>query len=65
MACHHAPYIPIYEGDEDPRCQWFIYETIWEAVDVTKAKKIAQFDGALMKIALTWYMNFTKKLQKI
>jgi len=26
--------IPIFEGDKDPRCHWFICETIWVANDV-------------------------------
>ena len=34
---------------------------MWDAADVTdEDKKIAQFVGALRKIELTWYMNFTK-----
>ena len=41
MAHHH---IPIYEGEEDPKRHWFIYEAIWDVVDVTnEAKQITHF----------------------
>lgn len=54
MAHHHILHIPIYEGDKDPKCHWFICETIWDASDITnKAKQIPQFSGALRKRALT------------
>ena len=36
------PHIPIYEGDEDPKCHWFICETIWDTTDmIDEAKQIA------------------------
>ena len=61
MSTHHSVHIPTYEGEEDPRWHWFIYERIWDATDVTDDdKKIAQFVGALRKRALTLYMNLTE-----
>jgi len=50
MAYQHSPFIPIYEGYEDPCKHWFICEIIWEANDIIdEAKKMAQFAGALRK----------------
>ena len=61
MAHHHIPHLYIHDGDGDRTCNWFIYEIIWDVTAVTNEnKKIAPFDGALMKRALTWYMNFTE-----
>lgn len=39
MAHHQIPLIPIYEGDEDHRNHWFIYETIWDVIDITDESK--------------------------
>ena len=59
MLHHHSVHIPIYEGEEDPGCHWFICERMWDATDVTdEDKQITQFAGTLRKIALTLYMNF-------
>ena len=59
MSHHHSVHIPIYEGKEDPKQHWFIYERMWDAADVTdNDKKITPFVGALRKRELTWYMNF-------
>ena len=61
MSHHHSVHILIYEGEEDPRLHWFIYERMWDAANVTDDdKQIAHFAGALRKRALTWYMNFTE-----
>ena len=55
-------HIPVYEGDEDPRRHWFIYESTWEANQVTdEDRKMAQFTGALRKRELTWYMTFSER----
>lgn len=52
--------IPIFEGDEYPRCHWFICEIIWAANDIdNEEKKIHQFVAGLRKRALTWFMNYT------
>ena len=65
MAHTHIPYIPIFEGDEDPRCHYFIFETIWDATSITKKnKKIVEFTGSLRKKSLTWYMNFNENQEK-
>ena len=57
-----AAQIPLYEGDEDPRWHWFVYESTWEANAVTSEdRQMAQFVGALQKRALTWYMTYTEK----
>ena len=32
---HGTSHIPLYEGDEDPRQHWFIYELAWEANQFT------------------------------
>ena len=59
MSNHHLVHIPTYEGEEDPRWHWFIYERMWDAADVIDDdKKIAQFVSALRKRALTSYMSF-------
>ena len=61
MSHHHPIHILIYEGEEDPRRHWFIYERMWDVVDVIdEDKQITQFASALRKRALTWYMNFTE-----
>ena len=58
---HESAHIPLDEGDEDPRRHWFVYELTWEANQVTKKdKQMAQFNGALRKRALTWYMTFSE-----
>ena len=60
MACTQQTMIHIFEGDEDPRCHWFICETIWAENDVDREEKqMHQFAAGLWKCALTWYMNFT------
>jgi hypothetical protein len=47
-------HIPIYEGDEDPKRHWFVYEKNWDASDITdEDKKIAQFGVVLQARALT------------
>ena len=57
-----SAHIPLYEGDEDPRWHWFIYESTWEANRVTdEDRQMAQFAGALRKRALTWYMTFLER----
>ena len=59
---HESAHIPLYEGDEDPRRHWFIYELTWEANQVTdKDRQMAQIAGALRKRELTWYMTFSKR----
>ena len=59
MSHHHSVHIPIYEGEEDPIRNWFIYERMWDAADVIdEDNQITQFTGALRKRALTWYMKF-------
>ena len=59
---HGSAHIPLYEGDDDPIRHWFIYESTWEANQVTdEDRKMVQFDGALRKRALTWYMTFSKR----
>ena len=61
MSHHHFVHIPIYEGEEDPRQHWFVYEQMWDAADVMdENKQITQFAGTLRKRVLTWYMNFTE-----
>ena len=61
MLHRHSIYIPIYEGEEDPRQHWFIYERMWDAANIKdEDKQIAPFSSALRKRALTWYMNFTE-----
>ena len=58
---HGSAHIPLYEGDEDPRRHWFIYELTWEANQVTdEDRQMAQFAGALRKRALTWHMTFSE-----
>ena len=32
---HGSAHIPLYEGDEDPRRHWFVYESTWEENQVT------------------------------
>ena len=32
---HGSAHIPLYEGDEDPRRHWFVFELTWEANQVT------------------------------
>ena len=59
---HGSAHIPLYEGDEDPRRHWFICESTWEANQVTdEDRQMAQFIGALRKMALTWYMTFLER----
>ena len=59
---HDIAHIPLYEGDEDPRWHWFVYELTWEANDVTSEdRQMAQFASALQKRALTWYITYTEK----
>ena len=42
-----SAHIPLYEGDEDPRRHWFVYELTLEANQVTdEDRQIAQFAGA-------------------
>lgn len=58
----NTTHLPLYEGDEDPKLHWFIYERIWDAIDITdEAKRMEQFIGALRTRELTWFMNFIKK----
>lgn len=65
MSHTYKPHIPTFEGDDDPRHHWFIYETIWEATNITNEKKqITQFVRYLRKRALTWYMNFNENQSK-
>lgn len=66
MDNHHSVHIPTYEGDDDPRRHWFVYERMWDATNVTDDdKKIEQFVGALRKRDITRYMNFTKNQARI
>ena len=59
---HGLAHIPLYEGDEDPRRNWFIYKSTWEENQVIdEDKKMVQFTGALRKRALTWYMTFSER----
>ena len=59
---YRSSHIPLYEGNEDPRQNWFICESTWEANQVTdEDKKMAQFVGGLRKRALTWYMTFFER----
>ena len=59
---HVTSNIPLYEGDEYPKRHWFICESRWEANDITSEDhQMAQFVGALQKIALTWYMTYIEK----
>ena len=59
---HVSAHNPLYEGDEDPRWHWFVYELTWEANIVTSEdRQMAQFAGALRKRALNWYMTYTEK----
>ena len=54
-------YISIYEGDEDPKKHWFIYEMFWAPNNISdENKQIAHFVAAFQKWALTWFMNITK-----
>ena len=60
---HGLVHIHLYEGDEDPRQHWFVYESTWEENVVTNEdRQMAQFVGALQKQALTWYMTCTEKM---
>jgi endo-beta-N-acetylglucosaminidase D len=53
-------HIPTYEGDEDPKIRWFVYEKLWDVADVKdEDKQMAQFSVALRHRALTWFMNYT------
>jgi hypothetical protein len=46
-------HIPIYEGEEDPKCHWFVCEKLWDAADIIdEDKKMAQFRAALRGTAL-------------
>jgi hypothetical protein len=37
-------HIPVYEGEEDPKCHWFVCEKFWEEADITdKDKHMEQF----------------------
>jgi hypothetical protein len=46
MAHHH---LPLYEGDEDPRRNWFVCEKLSGAIDVTNEKKWCNLLGHLVK----------------
>jgi len=60
MAYPAQSMIPIFKGDEYPRCHWFICETIWAANDVdNEDTQIHQFVAGLRKRALTWFTNYT------
>jgi len=30
---HH--HFPLYKGDEDPKCHWFVYEKYWDDMDIS------------------------------
>jgi len=54
-------HIPIYEGEEDPKCHLFKCEKFWDAIDITdEDKQMFQFRVALCHRALTWFMNYMK-----
>jgi len=41
-------HIPIYEGDEDPKRYWFIFEIFWDEIDIIdEDKQMTQFGAAL------------------
>ena len=57
-------HILIYEGDEDPMHNCFIYGKFWDATDITdKEKQIAQFGATLRARYLKWFMNYTNNQQ--
>ena len=59
MDHNKVSHLPIFEGDDDLKHHWFIFENIWDIVDITeKNKQIAQFVRSLRKRALTCYMNY-------
>ena len=48
MLHHDSIHIPIYEGEEDPRRHWFVYERMWDATNMTNDdKKISPFSWVL------------------
>ena len=59
---YRSAHIPLYEGDEDPRRHWFVYESTWEANQVTdEDRQMVQFAGALRKRELKWFMTFSER----
>ena len=60
---HMSEHIPLYEGDEDPKRNWFVCDSYWEANVVnSEDRKMTQFAGALHKGALTRYKIYTNKM---
>lgn len=58
-------HISLFEGDEDSKKHWFIYEKFQAVSSVDdEDKQMVQFAATLRRDALTRFMNLTEKQPK-
>ena len=56
MVILHTGNLPLYEGGEDPKRQWFISEKMLDVMGViNEVKQMMQFASALRRRAFTVY----------